>query len=57
MYYTERVINGVLMYKTDPRHDWRHVDGIKGTAFELMARLSKTQREDIFRALKELDQA
>jgi hypothetical protein len=49
MYYQEKIINGVLMFKTTPNGDWKPI-----SPEELTKRLQKLQKVslDLYEALK-----
>ena len=48
MYYEEKIIDGVLMYKTTPSGEWGVVTGPRAYAVNLLVKISEEQRLSVF---------
>lgn len=49
MYYEEKIIDGILMYKTSPNGEWLVVTGTRADAINILVKMSVEQRLEVIR--------
>lgn len=49
MYYEEKIIDGVLMYKTTPNGEWMVATGTRAEAVNSLVKMSEKQRLEVVR--------
>jgi hypothetical protein len=47
MYYEEKIMDGVLMYKTNPNGEWMVATGTRAEAVNSLVKLSEEQRLEV----------
>ncbi|MBD3351720.1 MAG: hypothetical protein GF364_09570 [Candidatus Lokiarchaeota archaeon] len=47
MYYEEKVIDGRLMYRIDPKGEWAPVKGAKAIAVSTLSLLTDDERKEV----------